>query len=82
VGIDELRGAHAVGAEEGGGAGEGFGEAVGIAEAGVEESLLAVEGTGGEEFKTDSDDSGIGLHGFEVGLERVKQDVGGGGGLR
>ena len=48
MGVGELRGADLVGTEEGRCAGKGFGKTVRIAESGVEQTLLPMEGTGGE----------------------------------
>ena len=51
-----LRGADAIGADEGGDTGERFGEAVRIAEAGLEEALLADERARGREAEIDRGD--------------------------
>ena len=73
--------AEVIGADEGADAGEGFGEAVRIAEAGVEEALLANERACRRDVEAERDDAGGGLEGFEVRVQRAEKNLGIGRGL-
>jgi hypothetical protein len=75
VGVGKLRGADTVSVHEGGDAGEGFGEAVGIAEAGIEKAGLADERARGGDAELDGGDGGGGLERLEVGVERAEENI-------
>ncbi|MEY2878879.1 MAG: hypothetical protein RLZZ15_1259 [Verrucomicrobiota bacterium] len=81
VGVGEVGRADAVGADEGDDAGERFGEAVRVAETGVEEALLADERARGDEVQLDGGDRSGGVEGFEVRVQRAEKNLGIGGGL-
>ena len=81
MGVEELRGAEAVGAEEGFDAGEGIGEFVGVAEGVFEEVVLGFGGEGGEEFEGEGDDGSGGGERVEVGVEEAEEGVGIAGGV-
>ena len=75
MGVEELGGAEAMGAEEGFDAGEGVGEFVGVAEGVFEEVVLGLGGEGGEEFEGEGDDGGGGREGVEVGVEEAEEGL-------
>ena len=73
--------AEVVARHERGDAGKGFGEAVGIAQPGVEEAVLPHQGARGFEAQFQGGDGGGGLERFEMRVQRAKQDLGIGGGF-
>ena len=70
----ELRRADAIGADEGGDACERFGEAVRIAQAGVEETLLTDEWACGREPEIDGDDRGGRVQRLEMCVEGAEKN--------
>ena len=79
VGVGELGRTDAVGADDGDGAGEGFGKSVGVAEAGVEETVLADERAHGGDVQVEGGDRRGRVERFEMRVQGAEEEIGGGG---
>ena len=79
--VGELGRADATGADDGDGAGEGFGKPVGIAEGGVEETVLADERAHGGDVQAEGGDGRGRVERFQMRVEGAEEEIGGGGRL-